>query len=279
MTAPFEVCWRRIERAQTHREAIAKIWHAFIDTDPYQPGVYVDDEGTGSIWVEQTAPIPDPIDLEIGEFLYQLRAALDASIYETVCMNSGLRPPPNPDKLEFPICFTDKSFLGSGTQDKIAPLTDEQRHIVQSVQPCYTPTDLTPDVLPYNFNRALQIMNDWARRDRHRTIHIVASWASNISPLLVVPKGTRVTNFSVGRDGFIFSHEHHAEIAMFRIDGWKRGMEIHANPNLFFDLAVDEVPPPCHDIDTLSFRFKAMTIAVTSIIEGLAKTVGVKHRS
>ena len=46
-------------------------------------------DGTGAITVEQIKDIPSVISLEIGEFLYQLRAALDACVYELACVTSG----------------------------------------------------------------------------------------------------------------------------------------------------------------------------------------------
>jgi hypothetical protein len=276
LTAPFSVCWERIDRAETHRQAIAKIWSDFIsDESVYAPLLYVNSEGTGSLWIEQLKPIPSAIALELGEFLYQLRAALDACIYEVACVIEGKRPPTDPDKFEFPICMTLKSWQGSGTQDKIKPLANEQRTIIESVQPCNIPPDLAPHVLPYSFNRALAILTDWARKDRHRKLHVVASWASNFNPMLRFPHGVSVAEFSALTDGVMIDVNRECKVASFRLKGWQDGMKLEGNPNLSLDVAIDESPTPCHDIDTLGHRVKAMKIAVDSIIAGIAKTVGV----
>src|ERR1700687_6277214 len=104
MAEPFDVCWERIARADTHRDAIATAWNVFIEEESYAASSYVNPDGTGAIWVRQLLPLPPVIALELGEFLYQLRAALDAAIYEIACVNSGTRPPADEQSLAFPIC-------------------------------------------------------------------------------------------------------------------------------------------------------------------------------
>jgi hypothetical protein len=49
MGEPFDVCWDRMARAETHREAIAKVWAAFLDEDGYVPHAFVRDDGTGFV--------------------------------------------------------------------------------------------------------------------------------------------------------------------------------------------------------------------------------------
>ena len=99
-------------------------------------------------------------------------------------------------------------------------------------------------------------------KERHRTLHVAASWASNINPAVIVPPATLLTGLQATSGGFILNHEHEAAIGTFKVEGWERGMGIYANPNLSIDIAVDESPVPCDDIGTLGFRFKAMTHAV-----------------
>ena len=55
-------------------------------------------------------------------------------------------------------------------------------------------------------------------------------------------------------------------------------MKINANPNLALDIAVDEIPPPCHDTDTLGNRLLSMCMAVQVVVDTMAKTVGVRPR-
>jgi hypothetical protein len=275
MIVPFEVCWERIARAETHRDAIAAKWNAFIEDESYETSVYVEPNGVGEITIRQTRPVPPVLALEVGEFLYQLRAALDASIYELACVTEGKRPPTNEKKLEFPICTNSDSFESSGS--KITPLTREQRSIVRGIQPYAGPLGLTPYELTFSYNRAMGILHDWARKDRHRKLHIFAAHGANVFPALVLPSGTRLDKFIVPQQMFVLKDEH--VVATFQIEGWRPGMNIRANPNLTLDLVVDEVPPPCGVNDNLGQRLMAMSYAVFAVIFKLAGTVGVTPSS
>lgn len=271
MANPFDVCWDRIARANAHREASASAWNAYIEDDSYEPRLDMNPDGTGCLSFEQVKPIPPSIALSIGELLYQFRAALDASIYEVSCANSGQRPPPDEAKLEFPICETEKHFRKSGW--KIEALTQEQRAIIESLQPYNTPSTLKPEELPYNFNRGLGLLHDWARIDRHRRIHVVGSWTANIQPMFRLPSGTSITEGDVVTTPFMLKDG--GQIARFKVRGWKTGMNIQANPNVTIDMAIDEIPLPCHNVDTLNCRFTCIQLAVSSIVNNLARTVGV----
>ena len=146
----------------------------------------MEDDGTGSIWIEQVKAIDPELAFVIGEFLYQLRAALDACVYEVACVNSGKRPPPDEDQLEFVFC---QRGTFNDFRRKMRPLTNEQRSIIEAVQP-YNAPELPAHLRVGNWNRSLGILNDWARKDRHRKLHVLASWASDIQPMLIIPEGT-----------------------------------------------------------------------------------------
>jgi len=237
------------------------MWDRFIKENGYTPAVYMYPDGTGSIRVSPTyESFPDQFSLELGEMLYQFRAALDSSVYAAAIVETKQDPPPDEEHLEFPICADRRHFEKSGR--KIAPLSDELKSFVKSVQPCYAPP-LKEGEEVFNFNRCLGILNDWARMDRHRQLHVIGSWASNVSPMLRVPPGVTPTEINVFEGGLL---EHNNEIATFRLDGYIPGMKIEANPNLLIDVTVHEVPAPCADNDTLGNRLLAMEVAVRTII-------------
>lgn len=273
MIVPFQVCWDRIDRANTYGNRIASLWNEFTAQEgTYAAHVHVNNDGTGNISIALVRPLPSEIPFILGEFLYQLRAALDACVYELACMNTGERPPPSENTLEFPFCQPGK-FKDAGW--KIQPLTDEQRAIIEAVQP-YNAPELPDRYVVGNWNRSLGILNDWARKDRHRKLHVVASWASNIQPLLVIPKETVLREFYVCNDMFILEDE--GVVAEFKIAGWQRGMEIYANPNLSLDIVVNEIPAPCDDSDSLGNRLSSMRKAVQVVVDSLASTVGICPR-
>jgi hypothetical protein len=261
----FEGCRQRIRRAKAHREAIAKLWNdAATEEDFYSVGVDMNDNGTGTIWLEPVYgwEFTNAVSLQLGEMLYQLRAALDSCIYGALIRETKQNPPPDENKLEFPICEKPAEYKAF----KRAPLAQKRRDILESVQP-YKAPKLAPEDMVFNFNRALGILSDWARKDRHRRLHIVGSWASNASPKIRCPKGTSLSYIRVTGSGFL---EHKNEIATFRLAGYRPGMKVQANPDVAIDIAVDEVPPPCADSDTLGNRLRTMLRATYLDLKSIA---------
>lgn len=262
----FEGCRQRIWRAETHYRALADLWNSFIQDEPYSAIVHVKDDGRGSIWLEPTyQSLPPGLALEVGETLYQLRAALDSAVYGAAIIESGQPVPPNPRNLEFPVATIQDDFPNLCW--KIQPLTGERRRIIESVQPYNTPNTLDPDLRVFNFNRAIGILNDWARKDRHRRLHIVGSWAHSGSAALRYPAGVRLSAMHNIANGLFL--EYQSKVAVFRLEGYVPGMEIEANPDIAIEIAVDEEPPPCAINDTLGNRLLAMIRAAGFVVKSI----------
>lgn len=258
----FEGCRQRIARAKDHREALAESWNSIASTDFYGVSVRVEEDGTGGIWVKPTYD-PDFAPnsaLQLGEMLYQLRASLDACVYEAAIIDSGKNPPPDERNLEFPIVATKAAFQKSIA--KIRPLAQKRRDIIESVQP-YNLPKLAPEDQVFNFNRTFGILNDWARKDRHRKLHVVGSWASNARPKVRCPAGTSISFLNVVESGFL---ETESQVAAFKVTGYTPHMRVEANPDLDLDMGINEVPPPCADNDTLGNRLRAMLVATYSVV-------------
>src|SRR3990170_2937722 len=250
----FQDCRDRIDRAHLHFENFGNLWSDFVKDEPYTTYVSVDPDGTGRIEIEPTYdPMPSVFSLELGEGLYQLRAALDASIRACAIIETGQEPPPKEEELEFPITFNRQAFDDSTW--KIAPLSDYRRWMIETIQPYNIVKGLRPDYLVLSPHRSMALLNNWARIDRHRRLHLTGSWASNRNPMLHLPEGTSIAYMTVNPDGFL---EHEYQIAEFHLDGWVSGMKLQANPNLAIDIALREDPPPAADNDTLDNRLKMM---------------------
>jgi hypothetical protein len=236
------------------------MWGEVAEEDPYSVGVTVNDDGTGSIWIEPTygGEFTITLSLLLGELLYQLRAALDSCIYAARIRETGKTPPPDEDRLEFPICKKRADFKTFNR----APLAQKRRDIIEAIQP-YNVPNLAPEDLVHDFNRTFGILSEWARIDRHRRLHVLGSWASNASPMIRLPKGTVLVDMHVAGAGFL---EGKNEIATFHLSGYRPGMTVHANPDVLIDVAVNEIPPPCADNDTLGNRLHAMTKAVEFVV-------------
>jgi hypothetical protein len=261
----FEDCRQRIGRAEAHREALAKAWNHAAKEDLYSVIVRMEDDGAGAIFLNPTygPDFTNSISLQLGEMLYQLRAALDRCIYQARIAESHRNPPPNEQYLEFPICFSDSAEFGKKAASMLGPLAEKRRAIVESVQPYNIPKDIEPQLMVFNFNRTLGILHNWARFDRHRKLHVVGSWVSNANPAVRCPDGTTLEYLRVGGSGFL---EDESQIASFRVVGYRRGMTVQANPDVDIDIAVNEIPPPCANNDTLGNRLRAMFIATYTIV-------------
>jgi len=259
VVSPFQGCRDRIERAYAHRKALGEIWNKLVNENFYQILVNVEHDGTGTISVEQLNPLPVSCALELGETLYNFRAALDGCIYRAAIIESKQNPPPGENRLEFPVCSNAAEFLKSAR--KIEPLSQKCRDFIESIQPYHTP-ELPAELYIRNFNRNLGILHDWARKDRHRQLHVVGCWGSQASPSIRLPAGTSLKSIRACTDGFL-EYEH--EIASFEIDGFVPGMKVQANPDLMIDIAVNETPKPCADNDTLGNRLTYIgeTVEVT----------------
>lgn len=256
----------RLEQANAHRGRIAKLWNGFIEGDePYVPVVQVDREGNGVIHVYPSDDFPgDELSLEFGEMLYQLRAALDSLVYEVAILDSGQDPPPDAEKLEFPFRGSEPKF--DSVAWKIAPLTKQHQDMIKSVQP-YTAGE--GDDAQRVVAESLDILNDWARKDRHRGLHVIAHWAANKDPLFDLPDGCALAWVAITHDD---SLEKESEVASFRLAGYVPGMEVVADPNLTIDISINEPPQPRDDADTLNARVVNMHVVIDAIIEGFEKT-------
>lgn len=82
MTEPFAAAWHRIDRAETHRKAAADEWNEFLEDEPYDTVVHHQGEGKFVIRVVQEIPTPPEMAVFIGEWLYNLRCALDYAVYD-----------------------------------------------------------------------------------------------------------------------------------------------------------------------------------------------------
>ena len=81
---------------------------------------------------------------------------------------------------------------------------------------------LTPEELAVSINnRNLGILNDWARIDRHRRLHVVGSWLSQVAPELKCPIEAFLVSMKIFRHDFPADKN---EIARFRFKGYSRGI-------------------------------------------------------
>ncbi len=222
---PFEASWHRIDRAKAHRDAAAGVWNDFVDRDPY--GVFLDDEGEGQFVIRVVQQEPPPTELAVltGEWLYNLRCALDYAIYDVAVCATGRNPPPGRGTLQFPIYDTEQGW--NRNRHRLGPLAEHHIGILEIMQP-YRHED--PDT------SALGWVNRLARIDRHRHLTVMAAYMSEMRPIVGVPEGCAV-DMTFG-ERVIINDE--AQIARFTVRPWREGWEVEANPQTGLDPEIAE---------------------------------------
>jgi hypothetical protein len=260
---PFEVSRLRLNRAKEHGKSLAKIWNSipaeyFFEIDAKANPL----TGRGEICTVGVGAIPDEFSLLLGEQLYQLRSALDGCTYQAVIYATGKNPPPNESKLEFPICLD----LGEFKKQAKRRLTDLPQNLqdgIERIQP-YNAPSLTPDEMVKNLNRSLGILNDLARKDRHRKLHVVGAWPYHFRPIFNnLPPGVAVHDLEVMPPGLLGEG---SVLATFRLSGYTPGMPISVNPRLSTQLGCNEPPAPISAEDTFDKRLAEMMNTVNSVI-------------
>jgi hypothetical protein len=255
-----------LERAKVHNSEFGKTWNAFLDEgEPYFPRLRVEDDGEGVLFVEASESFPgEALALHFGEMLYQLRAALDSLIYEVAIRDSGEDPPPQAESLEFLLRPSQAAFDQAAW--KIKPLSEQHKAMILSVQP-YDVGKRGPgeQLVAETFKE----LNDLARKDRHRGLRVIAAWAANKEPYLILPSGVTEDWVVVTPDGLLHDE---GEVARFKVSGLKSASELQANPNCSLDVAVEDAPPPVDDEDTMALRARKMIACVSEVIRGFEES-------
>lgn len=257
----------RLDRAISHGEELAKKWNAISDESLFRSRAIVSSaDGWGQLLFIQVSPLSDEFALLLGEMLYQLRSALDACIYQATIYATGKNPPLNEEKLEFPIC-SDPSEFPKLAKRRLADLPKDIQDEIERVQPYNAPA-LPPEQMTKNLNRSLGILHNLARKDRHRRLHVIGSWASGIDPEFTLPPGVSLSSINVMKSGFL---ENDNVLATFQLKGFVSGMVVTANPCVRTMFGLNEPPLPCHESDTSESRLVQMINAVASVVSAFEK--------
>lgn len=231
MASVFQECWQRITRAEFHFNALDTKWSTISESPEYLHAPFTVEVQDGGAGVVRHTPRPLPADftLELGEFFYQLRAALDGSSHAAYVLENG---PPSEDvakDLGFPICPSPERFAARST--KMVPLSPQRRAFIESVQPYKAPQG--------HGLQTLQVLHDLARKDRHRKLTVVSQRAVDPRVDVLVSGGAKVkwTSFAAG------ASKDKDEIARFQIEGWRPGMTGFYNGAYTDEIFVEEIEP------------------------------------
>jgi hypothetical protein len=162
---------RRIERAVMHANTLGSEWNTLLKPEAFQYRTEHKSDGT-SVLIGRFKDLPkNDLALELGEFFYQLRAALDGLIYTAAEILSAPKRPADENRLEFPIYDSRTRFEKCPVCN--GPFPQELKDWLQTVQPYNASTPTDPNTAEYR--RRLKLLHDCARKDRHRRLHIIGT--------------------------------------------------------------------------------------------------------
>lgn len=255
----FEGAHDRIDRAHAHRAELGRTWNSYLEDEPFDFGLKVDDEGNAELWAEVVHAAPRECGVIVGEWLYNLRTALDYALYGLAIADSGQVPPPSADKIQFPICMSADQFRRQ--EYRLADLTEEHRLRLDEVQPYRSPAG--PRAHP------LFWLNELARLDRHRAISVVGAAVAEANPVVHAPNSTAV--FFEDVDPRVYLEES-AVLARFKVTPYRPGDKVEANPQAGIDMEIEGFPGdgPVRDLD-INTRLRIIAANVRVIVESIEK--------
>lgn len=258
----YTVARSRLKRAISHHTHLGELWNAVPSGRLCKPKARVGPNGYGALIATEVGEIPDELPLLLGEMLYQLRSALDACIYQGAIHATKKDPPDGEGKLEFPIT-ADPNEWPALKKRRLFALPVSIQDGIEKIQP-YNNQFLPPGELIISLNRNLGMLHDWARKDRHRKLHIIGSWPIHLKPEFILPDGAILDWVDIMPPATFTDG---AVIAKFHISGFGPNANAMVNPMLRTTLGCNEAPVPCDPSDTLERRLNEMVNSVGGVID------------
>lgn len=107
-------------------------------------------------------PAPVELALVFSEWLAALRAALDNALYALAAATSGQNPPPQAERIQFPICSTPEEFKKQAK--RLSTLPEHVIEALEKSQPYQSPFGPESNLTYW--------IHELARKDRHRSLHV-----------------------------------------------------------------------------------------------------------
>lgn len=235
----FEDSLKRIKRAKVHADAF---WNEVIRIFPKEGYSVSLDKENERTWIVtaifKTPPNDELLSLELGEFFYQLRAALDALIWKAVWIKDGREPSADANRLEFPICPNQEKFDTAAIHKFNFP--QELRNWISTIQP-YS-AEKTVDDPERGLNSTLKTLHDCARKDRHRRLHVAAAVASTVQLDFLdgFPEGVSFRSAEILPADFLKGRNKFLRLELASETGTLPSFQRHLATALKIDISVDE---------------------------------------
>lgn len=220
-----------------HGNAFKAEWKRVVHPSAYTTSIEMNSDWTGGVAKAVANIVPKhDMALELGEFFYQLRAALDAAVYQIAVFEQGIDPPANVDRLEFPINHKPSGFENSALH--AGPFPKELRDWIETIQPYNT--EKTANTTYPTLNRSLLLLHNCARKDRHRRLHVVVAVPTGGRVEFIPTPGVKITNVQSVRANFLEGESIFLTFGVERVSGLTSA-NIKLNTDLTVDVSIDEI--------------------------------------
>jgi hypothetical protein len=158
----FDLAFARHDRAKGKRREFGECWAKYISVHPWDIDVRNVEPRTLEILAVTREPAPVELALIFSEWLAALRAALDNALYALAAATSGQNPPPQAERIQYPICSTPEEFKKQARRLSTLP-----RNVIEALeksQPYQSPHGPESNLTYW--------IHELARKDRHRSLHV-----------------------------------------------------------------------------------------------------------
>ena len=163
----LESCRAKLGRAEEHVETVEQQIRTWFDHCPYQFVKHANPESTRhSVTIKITKPPALSLwSLIASDAVHNMRCALDHLVYGLAIRRSKVDPPPDAERLAFPICDSPESFREA--KWRIHTLSDPVQTAVERLQPYHRSHQDFPPLL--GLVRTLDNAN------KHRLVHLAVA--------------------------------------------------------------------------------------------------------
>lgn len=177
----FESARLRVDRALARATEMSEAWNAYLEPHPFEFQLVRISATQYLVRLEQTEPVPLELPALFGEWLYNLRSALDYTVWAAAVHASAKMPPLNEDGLQYPIYDSEDAWKRNLW--RLRPLPEHQVEMLRTMQPFNSDPDA-------NY---LGWINRLARIDRHRRLAVWTARVAEAEPVFKIPSGIAPT--------------------------------------------------------------------------------------
>jgi hypothetical protein len=222
----------RVRRAQEHANAFRDSYVKFLHSKPYGVVHKIRDDRNGVIELVPLKSLEWNLPLILGEYFYQLRAALDGAMWKAyrLCGSAQHAAKICDRDVYFPICETTESLKNAAFKRMALP--NNLGKWIDSVQPCNgveAANKIANDLL---------LINKRAAADRHRQLHLVGAVVRSDAPLVTLSPPAVITYMEqVTADPLKGEYV----ISRFGFEGVTSETEINVDANFSLNVKIEEV--------------------------------------